>query len=152
MEHYSANSLGAYGGSSKRFRLSKSYKLKLTNLEIVDQLTIELFQIGADNVYIQNLKNKAIAEHEDETMKEALDDAKSKAQKMAEHMGKQLGEVLTISEYPLIGESNGYEPYFRKSVGYGAVSRATAIGPSTIGLRKIHIERTVKVQFKLEGQ
>lgn len=157
VENYSATSLGAYGGNSNRYRLSKTYKLKLTQLEIIDQLTVELFKIGADNVKVTKLESKELEDKKDEVLKSSLDKAKEKAAKMAEHMGMELGDPISIYEYhPVINIGQEDEIFsLREAQGnsywnWGAVSRAIASEPSSLGLKKIYLNKTVIVRFQLK--
>ncbi len=138
---------GYYNSSSKKVRMSKSYKLKLTEIDKADTLIIELFKIGANEVSVTNLHSDKIKEVKLEAAKEALDNAEIKAKTMVNYLGKKLGDVLEIKEYNPECKQNGFGS--RRELLYTAynISGGTVQKAGDIGVRKIKLTYVVDVKY-----
>ena len=137
-----------YKSYSNKIRMSKSYKLKLNEINLADTLIIELFKIGANEVIVTNLHSDKIKDIRLEATKEALDNAKVKAETMVNYSGKTLGDILEIKEYNPECKPGNYGR--RSDVLYKAaynVSGGIVQKDGDIGVRKIKITYVVDVKY-----
>lgn len=155
IDNFTASRFGYYyKSSSSKIRLTKAYKLRIVNIEIVDELIIELFEVGADNVTVTNLLSEKTEQIKSEAIIEALENAKNKAELMVTHMGAELGKVISIEEFnPQFTPAYHYENLKLNEYSgmeYGNVSRSVGSFSTDIGIRKINVQYHVNVTFELE--
>ena len=153
VDNFSAKRYGYYKSSSNKVRMSKSYKLKLTQIYLTDSLIIELFKIGANEVLVTNLHSNKLNEIKLEATKEALDNAKIKAETMADYIGVSLVEVLEIKEYNPEYRSGIFENNYamrKSSVMMYNVAGGTVQTDGEIGIRRIRIKYMVDVKYRIK--
>lgn len=89
------------------FLASKTYVLKLVDLNGYNRLMERLDNKGIQHVYLQRTSHSKIEEYRQKVKVDALKAAKEKARIMLESIGEQMGEVVLIKEtsndayYPL---------------------------------------------------
>jgi len=150
IDNFSAKRYGYYNSSSKKVRMSKSFKLQLTELDLADSLIIELFKIGANEVLVTDLHSDKLNEIKLEASKEALDNARKKAETMTNHIGVALGEVLEIKEYnPDCNTNLNGQHYPLYKAAYN-VSGGTVQKEGDIGVRKIKISYIIDVKYQIK--
>ncbi len=147
VDNFFAKRNAYYKSSSNKVRMSKSFKLHITDIDIVDSLIIELFKIGANEVLVTNLHNDKVEKIKLEAIKEALSNAKIKAETMTNYLGVSLGEVLEVKEYnPEYSISEKNNSRFKMS--YGA--RGAVDTEEGIGIRKIKIVYMIDVKYQIK--
>lgn len=110
-----------------KWMVSNTIEIKLRNVDKASALTDLLSQSGATNVYGPNfsldIEDKS---NEADLLKEAVNDAKSKAEVVAKASGSRLGKVISVNEsgvnYPI--------PLYEKAVGVGG-DTSSPIEPGT---------------------
>lgn len=80
------------------FLASKTYILKLTDLNGYNRLMEKLDNKGIQHVYLQRKSHSKIEEYRQKVKINALNAAKEKARLMLESIGEQMGEVVLIKE------------------------------------------------------
>lgn len=115
-----------------KWRVSNSVEVKLRDVSRVNDLTNLLSDSGADNVWGPNLTVDSESMYGDDLLKPAIDDAKAKAQVVAESMGVKLGDPISIVE-----GGNGvsmYAPMFKsEGMGMGGGGADVQTGTTAIG-------------------
>jgi len=149
IDNFSASRYEYYKTSSTKISMTRAFKLQVKQVNLIDSLMLKLFKIGATNVSVTNLHSNKLESLKIEASLQALDNAKSKAELMAAHMGLSLGDVMEINEYnpqyqPLI-----YDNYSNNKLNMrsgGSISQSEG----DIGIRKIVVKYTVDVKFELK--
>jgi len=96
-----------------QWRVSNNISVILRDVDKASDLANLLAQSGATNTYGPNFTIDDTRKIADSLMKEALEDAKTKAQNLAQLAGKKLGGIISISE----GANNNVSPL--SSIGLG---------------------------------
>lgn len=81
-----------------QWRVNNTISIKLEDIEKASDLYKILTDSGATNVYGPNFMIDDQTENEDELLKAAIEDARSKAAAIAAGSGKKLGDVLSVAE------------------------------------------------------
>ena len=146
-----------WGGISKVgnniISLTKSYRLKINQPQIIDNLLPKLVQTGADNVSIISLESSKLDSAKQASMTQALDNAKSKAQTIAKHMNMQLGSANAISEiFPNKSFQMGERGEYLNKMGINirGASSLQDIDMESLNMRKIKIITTYEIQFEVK--
>lgn len=98
-----------------QWRVGNNVSIVLRDVSKASDLAKILSQSGATNVYGPNFSLDDTVKSENELLKKAIENAKEKAQEVASTAGKELGDIISVSEgyssspvYPLFrGESGG---------------------------------------------
>jgi len=98
-----------------QWRVSNNVSIVLRNVDRASELSKVLTQTGATNVYGPNFSFDDTQKVEESLIKDAIENARGKAQKIADLSGKKLGEIINVSE----GYSGQVTPYFRVDAGLG---------------------------------
>jgi len=142
---------GYYKTSSNKYQISKVFKIQLQNSNILDDLIIKLFEVGANNVYISKMTSNLFEEMKTEAAKDALNIAKKRAQDIAKTMGLTIGDALQIRE--LGPKVMNYDvPYSADRIQFQArgLSEFEQMGTENFNIRKILLTYTVSVRFEIE--
>lgn len=90
------------GGTQKQrlgqWNVSNNVEMTLRDVARANDLATLLSQSGANNVYGPNFSLDTDMGNDQTLVKQALDDAKAKAQNMAKNAGMSLGKVITVQE------------------------------------------------------
>lgn len=143
-------SAGSYYGrySGRSYQMSKQYKLKVTDLSIIDKLIPKLNFRGLDYMRIGQLKNKDIKKFREEVKKEAIIAAKKKAEYLTESLGKTIGEVISIKE---INNDNGWPSWSRGDIYSNSTLSSNASSSSVeSNLRSIKLRYEIGVTFEIK--
>jgi uncharacterized protein YggE len=110
----------AEGGSQKQrpgqWQVNNTIEVKLREVERAGDLANVLTQAGANQLYGPNFQLDDTREAQAELLVEAIDDARSKAEKIAAGSGRTLGKVISVSEG---GAPGIIVPYARMEAGGG---------------------------------
>ena len=129
------------------FLASKTYILKLPNLEKYNELMQKLDTKGIENAYLQRTDNSKIEEYRQQVKINALKAAKNKAKLMVESIGNQLGDVQFIRE---INAGNMYQPVMYKTMSNVAMDAENAGGAEPVQMQKIKVRYEVEAHFLIK--
>jgi len=130
----------SYDDRPEQWYVSNNINVTLREIDRVEELTNLLSSTEATNVYGPNLRLDETQDYQADLMDDAIADARSKAEKIAEASDKKLGEVINVTE----GSSSSSPILYRAEVmGLGA-GGGTPIEPGTSTVSK-----TVTVVFEL---
>lgn len=154
IDRYSVNTKYSYSPYSK-FKLSKSYKLKVENITLLDTIIAKCFEYGMDNIYVNQVGHSEIDSIQNLVLTNALVSAKDKGSLIAKTMEVKLGKVVSVDEsYQLVNNQVGSYNYgdFRLEdvvvTGYGT-SYKGRVG-SSLSFQKIKVSKTVIVKYAIE--
>lgn len=108
-----------YRSSPGQWRAQNTLTITLRDITQASALTQVLTESGATNVYGPNFRVDNVKEAEVELAGKAIDQARQKAEKLAQASGKTLGTIITITES---GSVNGPIPLMDRGLGSGGVS------------------------------
>ena len=133
-------------GVLKQYAGSQSLSIVITDFELYDQLMIDLFDLGLNNIGNVSFNISNREEIKRQVQMEAIKVAKEKAKFFAEELGVALGRVLSFNE-----GSVAYTPiYTANTVQYdakgGGDNESSSIAPS-----QVTIEMTVVVSFEIKN-
>jgi uncharacterized protein YggE len=144
--------------SSNRYSLSKTYLVKVRNMESINEFTIRLFEGGANDLSIVRRVKTDLEKYKSEAVKEAVENARTRATQMASILNVSLGQPIQVAE---VRESD-LEPISRQSQFYsyeklratGAVHRgyddsAGIEATPSIDIRKMKVSYRVIIQFEI---
>lgn len=121
-----------------QWRVNNTIEIKLRNVDSASQLTDILSKSGANNIYGPNFSIEESEAKETSLLGEAINNAKEKANLMAQASGKKLGTIINIVE----GGAQTPIALFRMEGG-GAGGAPVEPGSSTV-------TKTVTVTFELQ--
>jgi len=122
----------------KQWRASNSISLVLRDIDKASELTDLLHQLEATNVHGPNFSLDDTQSLEADLLASAVEDARSKADKLAKASGRKLGKVLTINE----SGTSFPTPVFRMA--------AETVDSAPVEPGSGRISKTVTVTFELE--
>ena len=154
VDRYSGNTIYNYSSNSK-FKLTKWYSLKISNIALLDTVIAKCFDAGMDNISVTQLGHSQIDSLKSVVLINALKSAQVKAGTIAESMKLTLGKVLSVDENYLLTNNQAGSYYYDDLrleslgvIGYGGQSRAR-VG-SSIALQKIKISKSVIVKYEIQ--
>ncbi len=127
---------------SDNFLAAKSYRLKLGDLNKMNELLDKLDDKGIQNVYVSNYSHSKIEVFRMELKLKALQAAKSKAEFLLKGIGEELGGVLDVSEVDFNQPVYGARAYSNVALEYDA---ASAAAPTNIDFK------TIKLSYKMNA-
>lgn len=122
-----------------QWRVSNNVEITLRDVDRASELTDLLTSSGATNVFGPNFSLDDTRKAETDLLKSAIEDARKKAEVVAEASGKKLGEIITVTEG---SGSSGVVPFYRAEMGGGG---GAPIEPGTGTVSK-----TVTVTFEIK--
>lgn len=130
------------------FLASKTYIIKLPNLEKYNELMQKMDNKGIENAWLQRTDHSKIEEYRQQVKINALKAAKEKARLMLESIGEQLGEVIYIKEI-----NQGYYqpmPMYKTMMDNVSMEAGQAGDGTPIEMQKIKLHYEVEVHFKIK--
>jgi len=124
-----------------QWRVSNNVSIVLRNVDRASELSKVLTQTGATNVYGPNFSFDDTKAVEESLIKDAIENARNKAQKIADLSGKKLGEIVNVSE----GYPSQVTPYLKSEIGFGGGGGGAPIEPGSGTVSK-----TVTVVFEIK--
>ena len=134
--------------------ISKSYRLTITNLEILDGLLLKLVEMGAENIAVATLESSKIDSIKKVALQLALENAREKARGIAAQMGVKLENPLIITEiFPdKTYQASEQDEYQNK--GSRAEARANATlqyaDVQVLNMRKIRVSSTCEIVYEIK--
>lgn len=123
-----------------QWRVSNNVSIVLRDVDKASEFAKVLSQTGATNVYGPNFSLENTDKFEDELLKQAIENAKEKAQKIASATDRKLGKIISVSE----GYSS-YSPIYPAFRGDAGGGGGVPIEPGSQTVSK-----TVTVVFELQ--
>lgn len=121
-----------------QWRASNNVSIVLRDVDKASDLANLLAKTGATNVYGPNFSLEDTKDIERSLLKDAIDDARKKAESIASSSGKRLGDVISISEAGV----QPYYPVYREGMGGG--------GGAPIEPGSATVYKSVTVVFELK--
>lgn len=157
LENFNVYRFG-WSNSSNRYTLSKSYIVKVRNMDSINEFTIRLFEAGANDLEIVRRVKTDLEKYKAEAVKEAIENARARATLIATTLNVSIGLPLFVSELnEYERESNSPQDRFyayQKLQSTGAVHRgvsdsAPIPSDSNIDIRKMKVSYRVVIQFEI---
>ena len=126
------------GGEAGDWHTNNTVSIKLREADRASALTEVLAQTGATNIHGPNFRIEDTSQKENDLLSSAIDDAREKAELIAQASDKQLGKVITVNE----GGSSA--PRF------GVMSEMGAGGGAPVEPGTSTVSKTVTVVFELK--
>ncbi len=141
---YADRGYGPEGPSQEAtYRVSNNVNVIIRDLETVGDILDAAIEAGANNIYGVSFSLDKPSVVESDARAKAIDDARAKAQELADLAGMQLGQVLSISE--IVGSNGGfYANSFRNAEAAGLGGG----GPITPG----QLELSMQLQIVFSAQ
>jgi uncharacterized protein YggE len=136
--------------------ISKSYSLKLNNVDILNKVYEKLDLINAHDAYISKLNHTKILDFQKENRIKAIKAAKDKAEYLLVAVGKQSGNPIQIIETENSTHNTPYSYYYRgrgmaNSVqSYNAYTSETDINKQDVSIKKIKIVSSFMVKYEIK--
>lgn len=131
--------------------LSRQYRIKVTNLNHLDQLLDGVDKAGIQSTYISEYDYSKKKELEKNLKTKAVLDAKANAQILAEAAGQKIGKAIVLSETPqqIIF---GAQPMMRNVMYKGAMAEAadsTGDNGLDLNIRPMKVTSEISASFEL---
>jgi uncharacterized protein YggE len=128
----------------KEFMISKQLEITLFDFRKVEEITASINTRGINYMLIKELKNKNMTEYRKQVKIEALKAAKVKAAYLLESLGKQVGDVISITELTERNDFGGSQ---------NALSNVVMATPDISGIeniKKIKLRYEMRVKFEIK--
>jgi len=154
LDRYSTNT--QYGLFTTKYNTTKSYKITIHNINLLDTVVVKCMESGMNNIYIQKIDHSKIDSLQNILLVNAIESAKNKAKTIADNMNITLGKVNSVNEsFKIVGNRSDYysnndfrlEEVYVVAYGTGSLSRGRA--GSTISLQKLNLSKTIIAQFEI---
>ncbi len=150
VDKYATNKRSSYSSTSK-YKLRKSYLLKINNIKVADTIIMKCMQVGMSNLYVQKVGHSKLDSLKNQALIKALNNAQAKAATIAATMNVKLGKVLFVDE---TGNTSGTE-YYPRHASYSKAdarifSSESFNKSSSAGFKKIKIVKRVVVFYGIE--
>lgn len=131
--------------------LSRQYRIKVTNLNNLDQLLDGVDKAGIQSTYISEYDYSKKKELEKNLKTKAVLDAKANAQILAEAAGQKIGKAIVLSETPqqIIF---GVQPVMRNAMFKGAMAEAADSAGGNgldLNIRPMKVTSEISASFEL---
>ena len=157
LENFNVYRFG-WSNSSNRYTLSKSYIVKVRNMDSINEFTIRLFEAGANDLEIVRRVKTDLEKYKAEAVKEAVENARARASLIATTLNVSIGLPILVSELgenePELNSRQNLFYAYQKLKTTGAVHRAMddsapASSDSNIDIRKMKVSYRVVIQFEI---
>ena len=155
-EDFTIQNIWSYNTPEKKKKdtdilLSRQYRIKVTNLNNLDQLLDGVDRAGIQNTYISEYDYSKKKELEKTLKTKAVLDAKANAQILAEAAGQKIGKAIVLSETPqqIIF---GVQPMMRNAMYKGAMAEAAdgaSDGGLDLNIRPMKVTSEISASFEL---
>ncbi len=124
----------------KEFLVSKKLEITLTEFKLINKIISKIDTKGIDYMAIGELKNKDLVNYRKDIKKQALLAAKEKATYLLETLGKDLGDVISITE---INAQNHFPTQM--------MSRSNTLMSSSENTQAEH-EKKIKLRYEINAK
>ena len=134
-----------YNTKKNQFQASQNISIHLKDLNKYDALMIDLVDSGVNAIQNVEFKSSKIKELETQARKEAILDAKKKAEDFVSVLNQKVGKAITISDNT---QANYPRPMY-KTYAMAAESADAGMNRETLAIGEIEITTSVSVVFEL---
>jgi uncharacterized protein YggE len=135
-----------YGLKKYNYQASQTISIRLKDLKKYDVLMMDLVESGINNINGVDFKSSNIKELESQARREAILDAKKKAEDYVSAINQQVGKAISISDN---SRTNYPQPMY-KTYTMAADSMESSTNKETLAIGEIEIISTVSVVFEME--
>lgn len=135
-----------YKTKKQIYQANQTLKIDLKDLSKYDALMMDLVESGINNISGVNFKSSKIKELESQARREAILDAKKKAEDYVSVLNQKVGKAISISDN---SRTNYPQPVF-KTYAMAADSESAGANRETLAIGEIEIISTVSVVFEME--
>lgn len=129
------------------FLESRNYILRIKSINDINNLLPKLDKMGLLGTSMNRMTNKMQSSFERELRVKAVNDAKEKANSIAESVGKKIGDIILISSNEFNGFKKGWKSFDLNeetvSLGYGSFK-------TDIEVEKIKMSYQVSITFQMK--
>jgi uncharacterized protein YggE len=147
VDRYNANS--KIGLMSQRFKVNKSYKIVIKNINLIDTISTKCLEVGMENVSVLKTDYSKMDSLQNALLAKAVINAQQKAQIIAKNLGVTLYKPYSINETQVhngfLNQKNNQLLNEVAIIGYG-VQQKGRIG-SSISVSKQYLSKTITVKF-----
>ncbi len=130
---YADRGYGPDGASQETtYRVSNNVNITIRDLATVGDILDAAIEAGANNIYGVNFSVAKPSAIESDARAQAVDDARAKAQELADLAGMELGQILSISE--VVGGNGGYYANSFRNVQSAGLGGGGPITPGQLAL------------------
>lgn len=130
---YADRGYGPDGASQETtYRVSNNVNITIRDLATVGDILDAAIEAGANNIYGVNFSIAKPSAIESDARAQAVDDARTKAQELADLAGMELGQILSISE--VVGGNGGYYANSFRNVQSAGLGGGGPITPGQLDL------------------
>ncbi|MCA0431042.1 MAG: SIMPL domain-containing protein [Bacteroidetes bacterium] len=135
--------------------ISKSYSLKLNNVDILNKVYEKLDLINAHDAFISKLNHTKILDFQKENRIKAIKAAKDKAEYLLVAVGKQIGNPIQIIETENSTHNTPYNYYRGRSMAntvqsYNAYTSDAESNKHDISIKKIKVVSSFMVKYEIK--
>ncbi len=134
-----------YTKKTNYFVANQTIEILFKDLNLYDEVMAQLVELNVNKINQMEFKSSEQAKFEQQARREAIMDAKSKANDFATPLGQKVGKAYTISDNSSV---NYPQPVFRMAM--KAASDEMAAPNETLAVGEIVINANVQVSFLLE--
>ena len=135
-----------YNTKKYSFQASQTISIHLKDLKKYDALMMDLVESGINNINGVDFKSSKIKELEAQARREAILDAKKKAEDYVSVLNQKVGKAITISDN---SRTNYPQPMY-KAYAMAADSEGVGMNRETLAIGEIEIISNVSVVFEME--
>lgn len=126
---------------------SQTLSIYLKDLKKYDELMMDLVETGINNIQGVNFKSSKIKDYEAQARKEAILNAKKKAEDYVSVINQKIGKAITISDNSY---TNYPQPPMYRTMKVEAMMDSAAPQRETLAIGEIEVVTTVSVVFELQ--
>jgi uncharacterized protein len=128
------------------FLESRNYILRIKSINDINNLLPKLDKMGLTGTSLNKMVNKMQSSFEKELRVKAVNDAKEKANLIAESVGKKIGEVILISRNSFYGFPKGYETTWDLNT----MNEDSGSFKTNIAVEKIKMSYQINITFQMK--
>lgn len=131
---------------SDDFLATKSFRLKLKDVKMINNLVEKLDPEGVNSMNITEVSHSKIKEFKNDLKLQALKAAKEKAKYLLEGIGEELGSALEIQEI----DFGDYRPVYERSIAYAKSSADEPEYQSDLEYKTIKLQSQIRAVFEID--
>lgn len=130
---------------SDDFLATKSFKLKVSNVKMINDLIEKLDPEGVNSMNVAEVTHSKIKEYKNDLKLQALKSAKEKAAYLLKGIGEELGGALEIQEV----DFGDPQPMYERSMAYSKASQDESY-QSDLEFKTIKLKSNIRAVFEID--
>lgn len=130
---------------SDDFLATKSFKLKVSNVKMINNLIEKLDPEGVNSMGVAEITHSKIKEYKNELKLEALKSAKEKAAYLLKGIGEELGGALEIQEV----DFGDHQPVYERTMAYSKAAQEESY-QSDLEFKTIKLKSNIRAVFEID--